>query len=161
MITCGLPLNILKAEDTDAEDILKLQFLSYISEAEIYNDYNIPPLTQTLEELKKEFSYKVFLKAVYEGGIIGTVRGYENNGTVYIERLAVHPGFRGKGAGTALMGEIERVFHSSRFELFTGYKSLDNIRLYERLDYSIFKREPLGRGNIELVYMEKVFPILK
>lgn len=38
-----------------------------ISEAEIYNDYAIPPLTQTLEEMKLEFENHVFLKALAGG----------------------------------------------------------------------------------------------
>ena len=34
----------------DAEEILALQKLAYRSEAEIYEDYSIAPLIQTLEE---------------------------------------------------------------------------------------------------------------
>ena len=39
------------ANPNDAEAILDLQKRAYASEAEIYNDYNIPPLTQTLMKL--------------------------------------------------------------------------------------------------------------
>ena len=148
-------MEILKATISDAEEILKLQKLAYVTEAEIYGDFHIPPLTQALEEIKREFSYKTFLKAILKGNIVGSKRGYEKDGTVYIGKLAVHPGYRGKGIGSAIMGEMEKLFPSRRFELFTGSKSLSNIRLYERLGYGIFKTEPLGYGDIEMVYMEK------
>ncbi len=40
------------ANISDLEEILKLQKLAYKSEAEIYNDYSIPPLLQTIDEIK-------------------------------------------------------------------------------------------------------------
>jgi 2-aminoadipate transaminase len=44
-------MRIDRATVEDAKEILDLQKLAYQSEAEIYNDYTIPPLTQTLEEM--------------------------------------------------------------------------------------------------------------
>jgi len=46
-------MKIGDATVADAEHILELQKLAYISEAEIYNDYNIPPLIQTLQAVPK------------------------------------------------------------------------------------------------------------
>ena len=42
---------IEQASAEDAAEILALQKLAYRSEAELYDDYTIPPLTQTLEEM--------------------------------------------------------------------------------------------------------------
>ena len=50
-------MEILDATIDDAPEILSLQKLSYLSEAQMYNDYDIPPLTQTLEELKADFEH--------------------------------------------------------------------------------------------------------
>ncbi len=66
---------IQKADISDAAQILSLQKLAYQSEAEIYNDCKIPPLTQTLEEVESKFTDHIFLKAVEDGRIIGSVRG--------------------------------------------------------------------------------------
>ena len=44
---------IAKAKLNDFAAILKLQYIAYESEAIRYNDFNIPPLTQTLEQLIK------------------------------------------------------------------------------------------------------------
>ena len=53
---------ITHAQIEDAEEILELQKLAYQSEAVIYNDWSIPPLTETFEEIRAEFSKYTFLK---------------------------------------------------------------------------------------------------
>ena len=50
-----LHITIERANIEDAKEILDLQKLTYQSEAENYNDYTIPPLTQTLEEIEADF----------------------------------------------------------------------------------------------------------
>lgn len=46
---------------------------------------DIPPLKQTIEEVYEEFQKGTILKAEDGGGdIIGSVRAYQENGTVYI-----------------------------------------------------------------------------
>ena len=58
-------MQIEHANPSDAEAILDLQKRAYASEAEIYNDYNITPLTQTLEEIRNEIEQQqIFLKAI-------------------------------------------------------------------------------------------------
>ena len=96
---------ILKAEIKDAKEILDLQKLAYEIEADRYNNYDIPPLKQTIEELKSQFKDHIILKAMSDGKIIGTVRAYEKDGTCYVGRLAVHPELQNQGIGTALIGQ--------------------------------------------------------
>jgi hypothetical protein len=86
-------LEIKGASLEDADTILHLQMHAYLSEAEIYNNYSIPPLIQTLKEIKQEFSQQVFLKAIEEGKIVGSVRAYLEKETAYIGRLMVKPRF--------------------------------------------------------------------
>lgn len=150
-------MQILKASADDAGEILCLQKSAYISEAELYENYNIEPLKQTIEEIKKQFESYIFLKAVADGNIIGTVRAFEKDGTCYIGKLAVSPKMQNNGIGTLMMQEIEKCFKTKRFELFTGIKSEKNLRLYKKLGYSVYKKEQFGCGGIEIVYMEKIF----
>ncbi|WP_218831052.1 hypothetical protein [Paenibacillus sp. XY044] len=70
-----MSLEILHAHEADAEDILQLQKLAYISEAELYGDDSIEPLTQILEEVRMQFRDHVFIKAAAGGRIVGSVRG--------------------------------------------------------------------------------------
>jgi ribosomal protein S18 acetylase RimI-like enzyme len=163
--------SITHASPDDAPAILELQKLAYQSEAKLYNDWNIPPLIQTLDELISDFTTKIFLKAQVEGKIVGSVRGHQVGDTCFIERLIVHPNFRGQGIGTALMTQIESYFDSLserlflrqrlrqrqrvlRFELFTGHKNDRNIRLYELLGYQIFKHEKITE-TLSFIFMEK------
>lgn len=137
---------------SDAKEILELQKLAFLTEAERYHDYTISPLTQTLDEIIKQFSTHIFLMAVTDK-IIGTVRAYEKNKTCYIGRLAVHPEFRNQGIASALMKKIQGCFKPERYELFVGSKSLNNIRLYEKLGYTLLKSEK--HYDVELLYMDK------
>jgi ribosomal protein S18 acetylase RimI-like enzyme len=146
---------IEKAAIEDAKEILELQKLAYRSEAEIYGDFTIPPLTQTLDEIQEDFRKQLFLKAVKDGRIVGSVRAFLHEGTCCIGRLIVHPDQQSRGLGTRLMGEIEALFGGAkRYELFTGHRSERNIHLYRKLGYGMFKRERVNSG-LTHVFLEK------
>ena len=149
---------IEKAIVQDAESILSLQKLAYRSEAEIYEDFSIPPLTQSLEEIQKDFETHFFLKAVIHEELIGSVRAHLKEGTCYVGRLIVHPKYQHQGIGTQLMRRIEEIFREAqRFEIFTGHQSRRNLHLYEKLGYRRFKTVEANE-KLTLVYLEKVQP---
>ena len=145
---------IIKAEYNDLQEILDLQYLAYQSEAELFGSKDIPPLKQTLDELADEFNNSTFLKIVFGGKIVGSVRAYEKSGTVYIGKLMVHPEHRCKGHCTALLKEIEKYFPKKRYELFTSTRSTDNIRLYQKNGYTVFDHKAIN-DELTFVYMEK------
>ena len=145
---------IEKANEADAAEILRLQYAAYQSEAIIYDDYSIQPLTQTLEQAKAEYRDGTVLKAVSDGRIIGSVRGYEKDGTVYIGKLMVLPGYQDKGLGKRLLEAIENELPCKRYELYTGEKSVKNLTLYEKCGYNRFKTEESTPG-LTFIYLEK------
>ncbi len=146
---------IEKACKSDLAEILKLQYLAYQSEAELFNTTDIPPLKQTLDEIILEFQKGIILKATDENvKIIGSVRAYSENGTAYIGRLMVHPDFQKRGIGSLLLSEIEKRYPDFRYELFTSTRSISNIRLYQKLGYKPF-REEIVTEELQFVYMEK------
>jgi ribosomal protein S18 acetylase RimI-like enzyme len=151
----GYSLSIEQATAANAAEILALQKLAYQSEADIYRDPAIPPLTQTLEEIEADFGQTLFLKASIEGKIIGSVRAFLSQGTCHIGRLVVHPDFQNRGIGTQLMGEIEACFdQAKRYELFTGHKSARNLHLYQKLGYTVCRSQRIT-GGLTLVFLEK------
>ena len=148
-------MKICKAFKEDLDEILKLQYLAYQSEAKLFETQDIPPLKQTLEEVEHEYNTGDILKMVAEDGtIIGSVRANVENGTVYIGKLMVHPKYRCLGYGTALFKAIEELHPNKRFELFTSTRSVDNIRLYEKCGYKIFGQKEVT-DELTFVYMEK------
>ena len=146
---------IVKADFKDLEETLKLQYLAYQSEAALFGNKDIPPLTQTLDEVIEEYNNGIVLKLIdEEEKIIGSVRANVNEGTVYIGKLMVHPDYRRKGFGKKLLTTIEDFFTEERFELFTSTRSKDNIRLYSSVGYKEFKKEKVD-DELVFVYMEK------
>jgi ribosomal protein S18 acetylase RimI-like enzyme len=141
---------------SDAQAILGLQRVAYQSEARLYEGTELPPLTESLDEILAEFGQLTFLKAVLGSRIIGSVRACMCGDTCSIRRLIVHPCFQNQGLGTQLLEEAERRFPDARrYELFTGHRSADNIRLYQRLGYRECRREEITAW-LTLVYLEKV-----
>lgn len=149
-------MQIQTATQNDAKEILQLQRVAYESEEKIYNDPEIPPLTETLTQLKALFTNHTFLKATIDGKIVGSVRACINNGSCHVGRLIVSPQHQNQGIGTQLLTAIEQHYATyRRFELFTGIKSAKNIRLYERAGYKAFKTEAVS-NKLSLICFEKV-----
>ena len=106
-------------------------------------------------EVESEYQKGVVLKAVDENStIIGSVRAYYDNNTVYIGKLMVHPEKQGQGIGTQLLVAIENEYPQQRYELFTSSKSKKNIELYEKFGYEIFSEKQIT-DELKFVYLEK------
>ncbi|MFD9790640.1 GNAT family N-acetyltransferase [Streptomyces sp. NPDC059070] len=155
----GMSVTISAAREGDCEQILKLQYLCYQSEAELYGDYSIEPLTQTLDGLRAELGGGYALVARLGDEVVASVRGsVDASGTGRIDKLIVHPRMQGHGLGGRLLDAIERHFagelSAKRFRLFTGHRSESNLRLYRKHGYAPVATEPVSPG-LSLVTLEK------
>ena len=143
------------ASKSDLGQILALQKSAYLSEAELYNDYSLPPLKQSLIEIEEDFDKQLFLKVVIGNEVIGSVRAFEKEGVCYIGRLIVEPKYQNQGLGTKLLKAIEDKFPAStRYELFTGNKSDKNLHLYKKLGYEVSHLEKVT-DVLTLVFLNK------
>ena len=148
-------MQIEPATIADAEQILALQHLAYQSEAALYQDWTIPPLRQTLDELRAEFAHVTALKAQDDARLVGSVRAEQKNGVVSVGRLMAHPDNQGRGIGTRLLLAIETFFPKADvFELFTGSLSERNLQLYERLGYRRFRTAELT-PKVTTIFLRK------
>ena len=138
----------------DAAAILALQQRAYQSEAELYQDPAIAPLVETVEELESAFADHLFLKAVIDERIVGSVRVRKQEGTWFVGRLCVDPGMENRGIGTQLLRAVERSGAATRLELFTGHRSERNLHLYHKLGFREFRREPVS-PTLTFVFLEK------
>ncbi|MFE7594182.1 GNAT family N-acetyltransferase [Kitasatospora sp. NPDC057512] len=155
----GMSVIISAAEAEDAEQILKLQYLGYQPEAELYGDWAIEPLTQSLESLRAELSEQHFLVARLGDEVVGTVRGHVGaDGVGRIGRLVVHPRMQRHGLGGRLLDALERRLAQdgqvSAYRLFTGHRSLGNLRLYARQGYRQTRVEQVST-RLSFVHLEK------
>ncbi|WP_137791067.1 GNAT family N-acetyltransferase [Bacillus sp. E(2018)] len=153
--------NIKTATVFDAAEILALQKMAYVSEAELYGNYEIQPLTQSVADVEESIRTSHVLKYLLNGKIIGSVKAHETGGTCFIGKLMVHPDFQNRGIGRKLVQQMEQLFAGCRYELYTGSKSVKNISFYEKLGYKAFKTHKLDFEETIFVFMEKQPVLLK
>ncbi|MFC6368408.1 GNAT family N-acetyltransferase [Nonomuraea thailandensis] len=146
---------IERAEPADAGELLTLQRAAYLSEAQLYGDPYIPPLVESLEQVRKVIEGALVLKALDGTRIVGAVRGQMSGTTCLVGRLVVAPDRQGQGLGTALLGALhEELPEAEAFDLFTGHLSEGNLRLYRRLGYRETSRERMD-DHLTVVYLRR------
>lgn len=158
-LVVGIPYwnGIQEAIPGDLPEILHLQKLAFSEVALLMDNFDLPPLQQTLEDLCKEYENNVILKYIStDGTLVGSVRGYvDSNDVCRVGKLIVHPGYQNQGIGKALMYEIEKYFPACRkFVLFTGEETPNTLHLYEKVGYHIVSKEKMG--GLSMILMEKV-----
>jgi ribosomal protein S18 acetylase RimI-like enzyme len=149
-------LRIEPAGVQDAGEILTLQRAAYVTEAQLHGDPFLPPLVESLDQVRTMISGSVMLKASVGTRLAGAVRGRFNDRTCLIGRLVVAPDLQGRGIGGALMRalEAEAAGRADACVLFTGHLSEANLRLYRRLGYAETHRERVA-DHLMLVHMRK------
>jgi ribosomal protein S18 acetylase RimI-like enzyme len=154
-VTSADGVRLRPAADADAGELLTLQRAAYVSEAHLYDDPFLPPLVQTLDELRAELADGAGIVACDGGRLVAAVRFRLTDDTLHIGRLAVAPDRQGRGLGNLLLAAAEEAWPAHRAVLFTGHRSEGNLRLYERRGYREVRREPV-RPGLSLVHLEKV-----
>lgn len=150
-------VDIAPAGPADAGEILTLQRAAFLSEAQLHGDPFLPPLVESLDQLRAVLAGEaIVLKATLGPRIIGSVRGQFNARTCLVSRLMVAPDQQGQGIGAALMTalEDEAAPRADMCVLFTGHLSAGNLRLYRRLGYTETHRERVA-DHLTLVHMRK------
>lgn len=141
----------------DAGEVLTLQRAAFVSEALIYDAADMPPLTQTLDELRAELEENHGCVALDGGRIVGAARARVDGELLLIGRISIAPDQQGTGLGTALLAAVEdrgREAGARTAELFTGSLSEANLRLYEREGYVESERVPHDDGTFQ-VFLRK------
>lgn len=151
-----MEIEILVAKKTDAAEILALQKRAFQSEAQRYNNFEIAPLKQTLDEIEKDFHDNAFLKARRRGKIVGAVKTKLAENKCWVGRLVVEPAFQRQGIGAKLLLAVERIMpDAAEYFLCTGSQSTDNIQFYEKAGYR-FNGQEFEENGVKLVGMSTV-----
>ncbi|MEV4689090.1 GNAT family N-acetyltransferase [Microbacterium sp. LWH3-1.2] len=150
-------LMIRDIREEDAGEVLTLQRAAFVQEALIYDTVRMPPLTQSLDELRAELADNLGRVALQGSRLVGAVRAKHESGLLLIGRLAIAPDVQGLGIGSRLLLAVEDAGRNAgcrEAELFTGSLSEANLRLYERLGYRESQRVD-GDDGIEQVFLRK------
>ncbi|MET9255987.1 GNAT family N-acetyltransferase [Streptomyces sp. NPDC048182] len=155
----GMSVTISVATDQDAEQIFRLQYLCFQSEAALYGNYRIDPLVQTLDSVREEVAGTCVYVARLGEEVVGSVRGrVAEDGAGAIGKLCVHPRLQGHGIGARLLRAAESALTAEhgagRFRLFTGHRSEGNLRLYRRVGYQVVGTEQ-GADGVSMIVLEK------
>jgi ribosomal protein S18 acetylase RimI-like enzyme len=140
-----------------AGEALTVQRAAYVTEAQQYNAPRIPPLTETVDELRADLASGVLAFGAWLGTRLGgCVRGRVAGDRMEVARFAVAPDLQGRGIGTALLDAVETAAPPQvrTLWLITGATSDANLRLYHRSGYSVVGTsvDPVG---VTMVVLEK------
>ncbi|WP_225837575.1 GNAT family N-acetyltransferase [Streptomyces sp. NK08204] len=155
----GMSVTISEATEQDVEQIFRLQYLCFQSEAALYGNYRIDPLVQSLDSVRQEVGADCVFVARLGEEVVGSVRGRTGeDGAAAIAKLCVHPRLQGHGIGARLLRAAETALAEQRgatmFRLHTGHRSEGNLRLYRRVGYQAVGRTK-GADGVELIVLEK------
>lgn len=149
-------IDVIGAEH--AGELLTLRRAAFVTEAQIFNDPNIPALTQTLDELLVDLaSEDVVTLGAWQGHrLIGSIRVGLEDDKATIGRLAVAPDQQGRGIGTqllfAVLGHLPE--NTKEVWVFTGRNSKHNIALYNKAGYE--HQFDQVAGDLTYAYLKKV-----
>ena len=137
----------------DLGEIFTLQRACWAQEALANASLDIPALHETFEDADAWVQGWVGLVLRAAGRLIGGVRARLKEDVWQVSRLMVAPDQQGRGYGRHLLREIESLapVHASRFELFTGRASADNIRMYRKAGY----RPAIGEHPVGAILLSK------
>ena len=151
-------LDIRTVTDEDAGELLTLRRAAFVTEAQVIGDPNIPPLTQTLDELREDLARPdvVTLGAWAGRRLIASIRVLTEGTRATLGRFAVAPDVQGQGVGTRLLDEIVTHLPEGTTEvwIFTSRDSLQNIAMYQKRGYEY--QHDQTAGDLTYAYLRKL-----
>lgn len=138
-----------------------MQRAAYVTEAQRYAAPGIPPLVESLDELRADLvGPGVVAVAAWLGPrLVGSVRGRPDGARMEVARFAVAPDLQGRGIGRALLDAVHAAAPPavSTCWLITGARSEGNLHLYAAAGYRVVSALTDAVG-VDLVRMERRAP---
>ena len=144
--------------DEAAGELLTVRRAAFVSEAQLYDDPHIPPLTQTLDQLRADLADPevVTLGAWIGHRLVGSIRVGAEGTKATLGRLAVVPDLQGKGIGTQLLLAVPEHLPADTTEVwvFTGQDSVQNLAMYTKHGYE--HQYDQAAGDLTYAYLRKI-----
>ncbi|MGN9808037.1 GNAT family N-acetyltransferase [Micromonospora sp. BQ11] len=132
------------ADETLARSLLAVQHAAYAVEAALIGDDRIPPLRETLADLRA--APLCWLGACADGRLLGAIAWTADAAVVDIDRLVVDPAAHRGGVGRALVTAVLHHAGSRRVLVATGRANRPARRLYEALGFTATTDEEVAPG---------------
>jgi len=130
-------MHILLAAPRDdmelALELLAIQKAAYSREAELVGDDRIPPLHESVDELRS--ATLLWLVAYLDGTVAGAIGWTEDDTELDIDRLVVAPHAHRRGVGSALVSSLIERAGTRRLVVSTGKDNTPATSLYEQLGF--------------------------
>lgn len=140
-----------------AGEALTVQRAAYVSVAQQYAAVDLPPLTETLAELRADLDTGLPAFGAWLGRrLAGSVRGRPAGDRLEVRRLAVAPDLQRQGVGRALLAAVETAAPPEvrTFWLVTGVASERSLDIYRRAGYAVVGRS-VDAAGVALAVLEK------
>jgi GNAT superfamily N-acetyltransferase len=136
------PCRLNLSDPVTLRQVWELQRAAYAVEADLIRFDGIPPLHETLQDLRD--CDESFLELSEEVGLVGAVSWKRlHDGTLDICRLVVHPGAHRRGIATALLDALDAQEPADLTVVSTGTANLPALALYQRRGFT-----PTGEHTI-------------
>jgi GNAT superfamily N-acetyltransferase len=154
-------LHVARPDPEHAGEALTVQLAAYVREAQRYAAPGIPPLLETVAEMRADFARAdgpdLVARAAWLGPrLVGSVRGRIDGDRMEVVRFTVAPDLQGRGIGRELLAAVHAAAPAAVrcCWLVTGARSDGNIRLYTAAGYRAVGRSTDAAG-VDLVRMER------
>lgn len=140
-----------------AGEALTVQRAAYVTEAQRYGAPDLPPLTESLDELRADLEFGVVAFGAWLGTrLAGSVRGRPDGDRMQVSRLAVAPDLQGRGIGRRLLAAVESGAPPAvrTFWLVTGAGSDTSLTFYQRAGYAVVG-DATDAAGVALAVLEK------
>jgi|SRR5665647_1826019 len=141
-----------------AGELLTLRRAAFVTEAQLSGNPNIPPLTQTLAELREDMAQDdvITLGAWIGPRLVGSIRVGIEDDKATLGRLAVAPDIQGQGIGTQLLFEVLKYLPENTREVwvFTGQDSKQNLSLYAKHGFE--HQYDKTAGDLTYAYLRRI-----
>jgi len=153
-----LEISIHKANRTDAKrinQVMKAAFKEYEKAASFTAAKGA--LSETVEQTAQDIENQLFLKAVCDGDIVGSVRVSVDGDEGYLSRFSVLPEYQRYGIGHILMDEVDLRMRNMSINSLTLHTCLDAkhlVAFYNNYGFEVVE-ETTDRGYRRGKFLKK------
>lgn len=155
-----LNIAVVKAVETDAQEIFDIQVICFKPLLEKYQDYETNPANEKLEQVEERirqyFTDYYIIKA--NGKSVGGIRiqKMENGKRCRISPIFILPDYQNQGIAQIVFKKIEELYMPEHgWELDTILEERGNCYLYEKMGYTQTGETKKINDKLTLVFYEK------